>query len=63
MKISTTAIPQVVVVEPDVFGDARGYFLETWHALRYAKAGLDTQFVQDNRSRSRYGVLRGLHYQ
>lgn len=63
MKIGNSAIPGVVVVEPDVFGDARGYFLETWQAVRYAEAGIDARFVQDNRSRSRRGVLRGLHYQ
>lgn len=63
MKISPSAIPEVRVIEPDVFGDPRGYFLETWHAARYAEAGMDISFVQDNRSRSRRGVLRGLHYQ
>jgi dTDP-4-dehydrorhamnose 3,5-epimerase len=63
LKISQSAIPEVILVEPDVFGDTRGYFLETWHAVRYAEAGIDAQFVQDNRSRSGQGVLRGLHYQ
>lgn len=63
MKISTAAIPDVIVVEPNVFGDARGYFLETWHSLRYKQSGIDVRFVQDNRSRSQRGVLRGLHYQ
>jgi len=63
LKITATVIPEVLVVEPDVFGDARGYFLETWHSARYAEAGIDAQFVQDNRSRSGRGVLRGLHYQ
>lgn len=63
MRISTSAIPEVIVIEPDVFGDERGYFLETWHSVRYAEAGIDKVFVQDNCSRSRRGVLRGLHYQ
>lgn len=63
MKITPSAIPEVLIIDPDVFGDARGYFLETWHAERYAQAGIDVGFVQDNRSRSRKGVLRGLHYQ
>ncbi|WJW76723.1 dTDP-4-dehydrorhamnose 3,5-epimerase [Thiohalobacter sp. IOR34] len=63
MKITPTAIPEVLVIEPDVHGDARGFFLETWHARKYAAQGLDAAFVQDNHSRSRRGVLRGLHYQ
>jgi dTDP-4-dehydrorhamnose 3,5-epimerase len=63
MKSIATAIPGVLIFEPDVHGDARGYFLETWQAERYAEAGLTTGFVQDNRSRSGRGVLRGLHYQ
>ncbi|HHH39325.1 MAG TPA: dTDP-4-dehydrorhamnose 3,5-epimerase [Sedimenticola sp.] len=63
MKITATAIPGVLVVEPDVFGDARGFFMETWHARKYAEQGLDVTFVQDNHSRSGRGVLRGLHYQ
>lgn len=56
-------IPAVKVVEPQVFGDDRGFFMETWQARRFADCGLDTDFVQDNRSRSRGGILRGLHYQ
>jgi dTDP-4-dehydrorhamnose 3,5-epimerase len=63
MKVLPTAIPDVVVVEPDVFGDARGFFLETWSARAYAEAGLHMPFVQDNWSRSARGILRGLHYQ
>ncbi|MDZ4755838.1 MAG: dTDP-4-dehydrorhamnose 3,5-epimerase [Phycisphaerae bacterium] len=63
MKVTPTAIPDVVVIEPRVFGDARGFFLETWSARAYAAAGLHMQFVQDNWSRSRHGILRGLHYQ
>ncbi|MCB1860481.1 MAG: dTDP-4-dehydrorhamnose 3,5-epimerase [Gammaproteobacteria bacterium] len=63
MKISTSAVPEVIVIAPDVYGDERGYFLETWHSARYAEVGIDRKFVQDNRSRSQRGVLRGLHYQ
>ncbi len=63
MKITPTAIPEVLLVEPDLFGDARGFFMETWHAGKYAEQGLDVSFVQDNHSRSRHRVLRGLHYQ
>ncbi len=63
MKVRPTAIPDVLVIEPDVFGDERGSFVETWHAARYAEAGLACSFVQDNHSRSSGGVLRGLHYQ
>jgi dTDP-4-dehydrorhamnose 3,5-epimerase len=53
----------VIVVEPRVFGDARGFFMESWNRQAFARAGLDVDFVQDNHSRSRRGVLRGLHYQ
>lgn len=63
MKITPSRIPEVLVVEPDVFGDSRGFFMETWHRKKYAAAGLDVDFVQDNHSRSSKGVLRGLHYQ
>ncbi|MDE2088545.1 MAG: dTDP-4-dehydrorhamnose 3,5-epimerase [Gammaproteobacteria bacterium] len=63
MKLIETALPGVVLIEPRVFEDARGYFLETWHQSRYAEAGLDLRFVQDNISYSRHGVLRGLHFQ
>ncbi|MEJ2630550.1 MAG: dTDP-4-dehydrorhamnose 3,5-epimerase [Acidihalobacter sp.] len=63
MRFMPTAIPDVVVVEPDVFGDARGFFLETWHEAKFREGGLDAEFVQDNHSRSRQGILRGLHYQ
>jgi dTDP-4-dehydrorhamnose 3,5-epimerase len=57
------AIPQVKLLVPDVFGDARGFFQETFHAERYRAAGIDVPFVQDNWSRSAGGTLRGLHYQ
>lgn len=63
MQVIATAIPDVKIVEPKVFGDARGFFMETWNARSLREAGIDAQFVQDNHSRSRRGVLRGLHYQ
>ena len=63
MKISSMKIPEVLLIEPDVFGDNRGFFMESWHRKKYADAGLDVDFVQDNHSRSSRGVLRGLHYQ
>ena len=63
MKVSASAIPEVKVLEPDVFGDERGFFLESWNRDRFARAGIDAEFVQDNHSRSVRGTLRGLHYQ
>lgn len=63
MKIVETDLAGVVVVEPKVFGDARGFFYETWQKERYEEAGIKGTFVQDNVSFSRKGVLRGLHYQ
>lgn len=63
MKLIPTAIPEVLIVEPSVFGDARGFFMETWNAARFAEAGLTMDFVQDNHSRSVAGALRGMHYQ
>lgn len=63
MKFIPTALPRCVVIEPDVFGDDRGFFFETWNADRFGKQGLETAFVQSNVSRSARGVLRGLHYQ
>jgi dTDP-4-dehydrorhamnose 3,5-epimerase len=63
MKVSATAIPDVKLVEPRVFGDDRGFFFESWNARTLAAAGIDATFVQDNHSRSQRGVLRGLHYQ
>jgi dTDP-4-dehydrorhamnose 3,5-epimerase len=63
LKITPTDLPDVLLVEPDVHRDTRGFFLETWHAFRYAEAGLDVRFVQDNHSRSQRGTLRGLHVQ
>ncbi|MBR4901694.1 MAG: dTDP-4-dehydrorhamnose 3,5-epimerase [Victivallales bacterium] len=63
MKTQTTDIEGIVIVEPQVFGDSRGYFMETYQKEKYAAAGIDVTFVQDNESMSRYGVVRGLHYQ
>ena len=58
-----TELPGVVVIEPTVYGDERGWFMETWHAGEFAEAGITAPFVQDNHSKSRKGVLRGLHFQ
>lgn len=63
MKFTPLEIPDVILVEPDVFGDARGFFQETYHAAKYAAGGVVGTFIQDNFSLSRRGVLRGLHYQ
>ncbi|GAB2497798.1 dTDP-4-dehydrorhamnose 3,5-epimerase [Pseudoxanthomonas sangjuensis] len=63
MKVVETDLPGCVVIEPAVFGDARGFFFETWNAQRYGELGLPSRFVQSNVSSSSRGVLRGLHYQ
>jgi dTDP-4-dehydrorhamnose 3,5-epimerase len=64
MKAERLSIPDVILVTPDRFGDARGFFSETWHQARFAEAGIDLPFVQDNQSLSRdRGVVRGLHCQ
>jgi len=63
MKVLETEIPGVVIIEPKVFGDNRGFFLETWNEARYVEAGIEGPFVQDNLSYSVKGVLRGLHFQ
>ncbi len=63
MKVITTDIPDVLIFDPAVHGDSRGYFLETWRADTFAGAGVEHTFVQDNQSSSGVGVLRGLHYQ
>jgi dTDP-4-dehydrorhamnose 3,5-epimerase len=63
MKIVATAIPDVKLVEPRVFADARGWFCESWNEAHFAAAGIAARFVQDNHSASARGVLRGLHYQ
>ncbi|MBL9118662.1 MAG: dTDP-4-dehydrorhamnose 3,5-epimerase [Phycisphaerae bacterium] len=63
MKVVPTELPDAVVIEPQVFGDARGFFLETWSSRRFAELALHMTFVQDNWSRSKRGILRGLHFQ
>lgn len=64
MNVISTAIPDILIIEPKVFGDSRGFFLESYNARAFADlTGVQTQFVQDNHSRSQRGVLRGLHYQ
>ncbi len=64
MKVIRTAIPDVLILEPKVFGDSRGFFMESWNAKVFAETtGVQAVFVQDNHSRSQKGVLRGLHYQ
>jgi dTDP-4-dehydrorhamnose 3,5-epimerase len=56
-------MPDVIIVEPEVFGDQRGFFMETWQKEKFADNGINVEFVQDNHSRSKQGILRGLHYQ
>jgi dTDP-4-dehydrorhamnose 3,5-epimerase len=63
MELEPTEIPDVILIRPKVFGDARGFFLESWEEKKFAAAGLDMKFVQDNHSRSARNILRGLHYQ
>lgn len=63
MNIIETAISGVVIIEPNVFGDNRGYFFESWSKASYQKANIDCNFIQDNESKSKFGVLRGLHWQ
>lgn len=63
IKVIPTHIENLVILEPQVFGDDRGYFMETWNNEAFAEVGLDYRFVQDNQSKSRRGVLRGLHLQ
>ena len=63
MRVIKTELPGVVIIEPQVFDDPRGFFYESYNYQRYAEAGIDVEFVQDNHSRSTRGVLRGLHYQ
>jgi dTDP-4-dehydrorhamnose 3,5-epimerase len=63
VNFQPTDLPGVVVIEPTVFEDDRGFFMESFHRPKFAAAGIDAEFVQDNHSRSRRGVLRGLHYQ
>lgn len=63
MKVSTTDLEGVLLIEPDVFGDDRGFFMETWNERRYAEHKIPSKFVQDNVSKSNKGILRGLHFQ
>ena len=63
MKVTATVLPDVLLIEPAVFEDDRGFFMETWHARKFSEGGIKAEFVQDNHSRSSRGTLRGLHYQ
>ena len=63
MKVSETDLKDILLIEPDAFGDDRGYFMETWNETRYGQQEIPTRFVQDNLSFSKKGVLRGLHFQ
>ncbi|MFM8443856.1 MAG: dTDP-4-dehydrorhamnose 3,5-epimerase [Methylococcus sp.] len=63
MIVETTPLAGLLLIKPDIFGDERGFFQETWNLRRYTEAGLDRHFVQDNLSYSRKGILRGLHFQ
>ena len=63
MRVTPLEHPEVLLIEPDVFSDARGFFMETFHAAKFTQQGLPEVFLQDNHSRSVRGVLRGLHYQ
>ncbi len=63
MNVIETELPGVLIIEPKVFGDARGFFMETWNGARYKEYGIPNHFVQDNLSLSAHGVLRGLHFQ
>jgi dTDP-4-dehydrorhamnose 3,5-epimerase len=63
MHVTSTELPELVVIEPRIFGDSRGYFMESWNQARYRAFGLPDMFLQDNLSASARGVLRGLHFQ
>ena len=63
MRVTPSSLPEVLLIEPDVFTDSRGFFMEIFHSEKYAEQGLPAVFMQDNHSRSVRGVLRGLHYQ
>ncbi|RMF47094.1 MAG: dTDP-4-dehydrorhamnose 3,5-epimerase [Anaerolineae bacterium] len=63
MNFIPTSLPEVIIVEPRVFGDERGFFMETYHQAKFHAAGITAEFVQDNHSGSQRGILRGLHYQ
>jgi dTDP-4-dehydrorhamnose 3,5-epimerase len=63
VRVTPTALPDVLLIEPRIYGDERGFFFESWNRRAFAEAGLEAEFVQDNHSRSGHNVLRGLHYQ
>ena len=63
MELIPTSIPEVVMIEPKVYGDERGYFMEVFRLEQFIEAGINSHFVQDNHSGSTHGILRGLHYQ
>ena len=63
MNFIPSTIPDVILIEPNLFGDHRGFFMETWQRKNFAENGIDYDFVQDNHSKSSHGILRGLHYQ
>lgn len=63
MRVVPTTLPEVLLIEPSVFGDQRGFFFESWNRRAFSEAGVEAEFVQDNHSRSGHNVLRGLHYQ
>jgi dTDP-4-dehydrorhamnose 3,5-epimerase len=63
MKVTPSTISDVLIIEPDVYGDNRGYFFESWNHQKYSQLGITSNFIQDNESCSKFGVLRGLHYQ
>jgi dTDP-4-dehydrorhamnose 3,5-epimerase len=63
VKFEPTRLPEVILIQPQVFGDARGFFFETWQKQKFAAAGIDATFVQDNHSHSTLHTLRGLHFQ
>lgn len=63
MEFVPTSLQDVILIRPRVFGDERGFFMETWQERKFSEAGIDARFVQDNQSRSARGVLRGMHYQ
>ncbi len=63
MEFLQTSLPGLLIIKPDVFGDERGYFFESYNRVKFAAAGLEMEFLQDNESKSKRGVLRGLHFQ
>ena len=63
MKVTPTRLPEVLLIEPKIFGDSRGFLFESWNEREFERVGIRARFVQDNHSRSAKGVLRGLHYQ